>query len=111
MKEEKPTFIICATGGLETDLEQEQDDAEPRERIDGGVAPKVVEPVEPGEREIAQHDAGGEFAQHGRLAKGDGEMRADLGGHEDDRQRENQRGDRIPVNGFNHGLSPLPTAT
>ena len=95
-------------GGLEADLEEQQDDAEAGEHIHGDVGPQVVEPVESRQREIPEHDARRQLSEHWRLTEHHREMRADLRGQEDDRQRKNQPGDRIPMDAADHGVLPAP---
>jgi hypothetical protein len=70
-------FHHVAHGGLEPHLEQQQNHPELRERIDDGVGFQRVETVDPGQTEIAEHDAGDELAQHGRLS----DARRDVASH------------------------------
>ena len=67
------------------------------EHGDRRVGLEIVEPVEADEREVAEQDAGRQLAEHGRLSEPSRQVSADLRGDEDERQREDQRRDRVDV--------------
>ena len=82
---------------LEADLEEQEDRAELRQRVESRVALERFEARESRERQIAEQDAGAKLSEHRRLAKPRREVPADLGGREDERQREDQGREGVAV--------------
>ncbi len=89
--------------GLQSHLEEQQDDPELGEHLQPPVGAEELEVVDAEEREVAEDDAEDQLAEDRRLADALEQLAAELGGGEDHDQAEEDRHDRTAV-GLLRGL-------
>src|SRR5262249_12214644 len=84
-------------GGLEPDLEEQDEDAQAGQHVHAGVFLEVLETVEADERQVAEDDPGEKLAEDGRLAEAQHEVAADFRGQKNHGDREDDRGPGVGV--------------
>ena len=82
-------------GRLEADLEEQHDRAELRQQQQRLAVQEPAQARQAHEREVPQHEAGRQLAQHRRLADALEERAAHLGQRDHEREHEQQQRDRL----------------
>ena len=93
--DDRPDLHHLRDGRLEADLKQQEDDAEARQHVDRFAGLRVFESGEARQHEVADDHASQQLAEHRRLAELGRKMPAQLRRHDDQGQRDEQRGNRI----------------
>jgi hypothetical protein len=87
-----PYLHHVADGGLESDLEEQDDDSEAREDVHRGIVLDALKPAVAEKMEVAEDHPGHKLPEDAWLAGSRGEMTAELGNDEDDCDRQDDRG-------------------
>ena len=87
-KDDGPDLEEIAHRQVETDLEQQQQHPDPRQDVEVRIGAEELESLEAGQ--IPEQHAGEELSQDGRLADAGGQVSAEQGGRDDDREAQGE---------------------